>query len=120
MEDHADTARVLSRLLTRTGHAVQVAHTCHDALHLSGELPFDLLVSDLGLPDGSGTDVVGPFRLARGGQPCGAIALTGFGADEDVARARAAGFDEHLTKPVGFDHLQQTIAKVMGGVTTTV
>jgi signal transduction histidine kinase/CHASE1-domain containing sensor protein/ActR/RegA family two-component response regulator len=118
VEDHADTARVMGRLLTRAGHAVSVAHCVADALREMDRGPFDLLVSDLGLPDGSGTDVVRSFRDRPGnangnGHPLGAIALTGFGTEDDVNRTRAAGFDEHLTKPVAFDLLEKAIARVM-------
>ena len=115
VEDHADTAKVLARLLGRSGHAVRVAPTRADALRLAAGDAFDLLVSDLGLPDGSGIDIVGPFREAQSaaGVACGAIALTGFGAEDDVQRARAAGFDEHLTKPVAFDQLEQAIGRVL-------
>jgi signal transduction histidine kinase/CHASE1-domain containing sensor protein/ActR/RegA family two-component response regulator len=124
VEDHADTARVMARLLQKDGHAVAVAHTRADAIRVAAERPFDLLISDLGLPDGSGIDVVGPFRKSQAttagdaGGRCGAIALTGFGAEEDVNRALAAGFDEHLTKPVSFGHLQQAIGRVLAGVDT--
>ncbi len=112
VEDHADTARVLARLLTRSGHTVAIAHTVSGARAAVDDLgPFDLLISDLGLPDGSGTDVVAGFRRrqAHGG----AIALTGFGSEGDVTRTRAAGFDEHITKPVEFDHLRIAIGRVM-------
>ncbi len=118
VEDHVDTARVLARLLTRAGHAVSVAHTVAEGLAACDGAGFDLLVSDLGLPDGSGTDVVRGFRRRYGhggsdGRPVGAIALTGFGAEDDVSRTRTAGFDAHLTKPVAFDLLTATIRRVM-------
>ena len=118
VEDHVDTARVMSRLLTRAGHAVAVAHTVADAVRSAEDGTFDLLISDLGLPDGSGTDVARGFRRRHGtgtpAHPVGAIALTGYGTEADVHRTRSAGFDEHLTKPVAFDQLTVAIARAMG------
>ena len=114
VEDHADTARVLARLLGRAGHTVSVAGSVAEAAVLADGGRFDLLVSDLGLPDGSGTDVVRHFRQ-RFGDAGGAIALTGFGAEGDVRQTHEAGFDEHLTKPVAFDLLTAAIARVMAG-----
>ena len=70
---------------------------------------FDLLLSDIGLPDGSGMDVMrhmaAKFKVAG-------IALSGFGQDEDLRRSREAGFATHLTKPVNFQTLQSAIRKV--------
>ena len=71
---------------------------------------FDLLLSDLGLPDGSGLELMRALadRSIRG------IALSGFGMEEDIARSREAGFAEHLIKPVIFQSLQETIGRVLG------
>ena len=118
VEDHADTARVMGRLLTRAGHTVKVGHSVSEALRAADAEVFDLLVSDLGLPDGNGADVVRGFRERQhlgghGDRAVGAIALTGFGTEDDVQRTRTAGFDEHLTKPVTFELLEATIASVM-------
>jgi signal transduction histidine kinase/ActR/RegA family two-component response regulator len=118
VEDHVDTAKVMAKLLDRAGYKVAVAHSVADALRVTESDGFDLLISDLGLPDGSGTDVVAGFRRRHGSgtaeHPVGAIALTGFGTDDDVQRTRTAGFDEHLTKPVSFALLQSTIVRTMG------
>ncbi len=70
---------------------------------------FDVLVSDIGLPDGSGTDVMRAVR-ARGAVP--GIAMSGFGMEEDVRRSREAGFSEHLVKPVAFGKLKEAIRRV--------
>jgi CheY-like chemotaxis protein len=72
---------------------------------------FDLIISDLGLPDGSGLDVI---RQLDGRDAGRAIALTGYGMDADIAASRDAGFAEHLTKPVDLDQLQAAIARVAG------
>ena len=102
VEDHADTAGALADLLRNRGHRVAVAHTLAKGREAAralqeGDDPLDLIVSDLGLPDGSGLDLmremVDRYRL-RG------IALSGYGMDEDVRRSLEAGFVLHLTKPV--------------------
>ena len=115
VEDHADTARALTRLLDGLGYDVRVADGVQSALDLAAQADFDVLVSDLGLPDGSGLEVMRHLRETRSG-PRGAapvgIALTGYGMEEDVARSREAGFAEHITKPVNFDRLQQAIERV--------
>jgi CheY-like chemotaxis protein len=109
VEDHADTARVLARLLRGNGHKVSAAHTVAEALAAARSQPFDVLVSDLGLPDGTGIDLIREIRRQYGSMP--AVALTGFGMDDDVTRTREAGFDSHLTKPVNFARLEQAIQR---------
>jgi CheY-like chemotaxis protein len=105
VEDHEDTVRAMSWLLRRIGHDVSVARTVRDAVAEARQTPFDLLISDIGLPDGTGWDVIG--QMPRRDMP--AIALTGFGMEQDVARSLAAGFTEHLTKPVNFQKLEAVI-----------
>jgi signal transduction histidine kinase/ActR/RegA family two-component response regulator len=105
VEDHEDTVRAMSWLLRRIGHEVSVARTVRDAIAEANRTPFDLLISDIGLPDGTGWDVI--RQMPRRDMP--AIALTGFGMEQDVARSLAAGFTEHLTKPVNFQKLEAVI-----------
>jgi CheY-like chemotaxis protein len=111
VEDHADTARVLARLLRGNGHEVSTASSVEEALAVVRSGPFDVLISDIGLPDGTGIDLIhevrGQYHLKMP-----AVALTGFGMEEDVARTQEAGFNGHLTKPVNFAHLEQTIQRV--------
>ena len=109
VEDHADTARVMSRLLEKQGHRVSVAGTVAEAKSSFDAAPFDLLLSDIGLPDGTGIDVI---RHVRALSAIPAIALTGYGMEEDVAKCRDAGFTEHLTKPVNFQRLELAIARI--------
>jgi PAS domain S-box-containing protein len=112
VEDHEPTRRVMAKLLGGQGHRVTAAGTVAAAVRAAGGGAFDLLISDLGLPDGSGLDVVralGPRLAGR------AIALTGYGMDRDVAATEAAGFAAHLTKPVDVETLTATIARVIGG-----
>lgn len=107
VEDHEDTRRTLSRLITRWGHAVSTAASVAEALQLATEHRFDLLVSDLGLPDGHGNDLM---RELRKTSSIPGVAVSGFGTEDDVARSLAAGFDLHLAKPVGAQKLQAVIA----------
>jgi CheY-like chemotaxis protein len=104
----------MQRLLRKAGHDVETAPSVAAALRTfeAAETPFDLLISDLGLPDGSGHDLM--RELARRPNPIRAIALSGFGTEEDVQRSMAAGFAAHLTKPVPMATLRQMIAKVAG------
>jgi signal transduction histidine kinase/CheY-like chemotaxis protein/drug/metabolite transporter superfamily protein YnfA len=108
IEDHADSARTMARLLKSIGHTVQTAGTVAEAL-AAAQSPgtFDLIISDIGLPDGTGIDFLTQHR-----RHCftPAIALSGFGMEEDVRRSKAAGFSVHLPKPVNFEKLQQAIA----------
>jgi CheY-like chemotaxis protein len=109
VEDHRDTASVMSKVLTRSGHIVETAGSVHDAVGLA-EKPFDVIISDLGLPDGDGCDLM--RQLAGRGQGAPAIALSGLASEEDVRRCRDAGFVEHLAKPVDVNMLLTTIAQV--------
>ena len=110
VDDHADSLSVMSRLLTRRGYRVLLAASCLAALETARENRFDLIVSDLGLPDGSGLALLGRLR-----QFCDvpAIALSGYGMEENVRESRAAGYDEHLTKPIDFSLLLLTIGQLL-------
>jgi len=109
VEDHRDTRHTLSRLLTHFGHDVLVANSKQSALELLGAGKIDVLLCDVGLPDGSGYEVV---SQARRKQPIKAIAITGFGTEEDFRRSKEAGFDSHLVKPVDFHELQTVLDQV--------
>jgi PAS domain S-box-containing protein len=106
VEDHADTRHVMAMLLRSFGCVVSVAGTVKEAADLAGREQFDLLVSDIGLPDGTGLDVI---RLVSARQPVKAIAISGFGQEDDLRRSREAGFATHLTKPVNVKTLQEAI-----------
>lgn len=109
VEDHEDTARVLSRLLEKLGHHVRIADSVASALS-QADRPFDLLLSDIGLPDGSGNDIIRNLRQRHLDMP--AVALTGFGMEDDIVKSREAGFTDHLTKPVNFQRLQILVQKI--------
>jgi PAS domain S-box-containing protein len=106
VEDDPSTLRVMARLLGGFGHQVSTASGVKAALEMSERETFDLLISDIGLQDGSGLDVM--RELKRRHQLHG-IALSGFGMDEDVRRSREAGFDQHMTKPVSTEWLKKAI-----------
>ena len=112
VEDHGDTARIMSRLLSAQGHDVQSAADVATATKLAHEQSFDLLLSDLGLPDGSGLDLMRALR-AKGNTLPG-IALSGYGQEKDIEASRAAGFIIHLVKPVNLSKLKDEIAKAVG------
>ncbi len=109
VEDHFDTLRVLSRLLERWGYEVKCADRVARALELAEREPFDLLVSDIGLPDGDG---LGIMRQVRARYGIRGIALSGFGTEEDLRQSRAAGFEEHLTKPVAMEALHAAVERL--------
>jgi signal transduction histidine kinase/CheY-like chemotaxis protein len=106
VEDHADTRQVLVHLLTASGCAVTAAGSVAEARQAVDCGSFDVLVSDIGLPDGTGIDVM---CYVRDRQPVSGIALTGFGQEADRTRTREAGFQAHLTKPVDFRTLLRAI-----------
>jgi len=110
VEDHLDTARVLGRILKNAGFDVSHAANVAEALALAAERRFDLLISDVGLPDGSGLDLMKGLRDAQGLR---GIALSGFGTEEDVIASREAGFAAHLTKPVDWERLRKEIERLV-------
>jgi CheY-like chemotaxis protein len=109
VEDHDDTLRSMKMLLTRLGYEVLSAENMTDALRISEEQHFDILLSDIGLPDGTGLELLRRLRTKRNIK---ALALSGFGMDEDVERSYEAGFADHLTKPVSIDRLQAAISQL--------
>ena len=109
VEDHSDTRQALSRLLSRFGHEISVADRAQNALNMIDSKQFDVVLCDIALPDGNGYDVI---AQAKRRQPVKAVALTGFGATEDIERGREAGFDFHLTKPVDFHELRAVLGQI--------
>jgi len=114
VEDHADTGRAMSRLLTRAGHTVEFAENAANAMALFQLRHFDLLISDLGLPDESGLDLMRKLRYQRPGLV--GICLSGYGTEDDLRDCREAGFTEHITKPVDMSRLRAAIARATSKV----
>ncbi len=106
VEDHQDTRRTLSRLLTHFGHNVVTADNVEGAMAIMASNNIETVLCDIGLPDGSGYEVAAQAR-AHGGIK--AVALTGFGTEQDVQRSKEAGFDFHLVKPINFQELQTVL-----------
>jgi PAS domain S-box-containing protein len=106
VEDHADTAAAMADLLELMGHRVTVAGTVASALATAESGGFDLVVSDLGLPDGTGQDLMRELVRRHGLK---GIALSGYGMEEDVRKSLEAGFETHLTKPVDFQALKTAL-----------
>ena len=109
VEDHRDTRHALSRLLTHFGHQTSVADGMRRALEMMASNEFDLVLCDIGLPDGTGYDVISKAKAER---PIKAVAITGFGTEEDIRRSKAAGFDFHLVKPVDLQELRTVLEQV--------
>lgn len=109
VEDHADTLRTLQRLLTSAGYEVHGAGSVAAAMELAERGAFDVVVSDLGLPDGDGYELMRRIAALR---EVPGIAMSGYGMEEDVQRSLAAGFSEHLTKPVQLSALKNAIARL--------
>jgi len=103
VEDDADTAEGLQLLLQEAGFQVRVAGSLGDAKRLFRERPSDILVTDVGLPDGSGLDLLGALRQLHPGLR--AIVLSGYGMEEDVTRSHSLGFAEHFVKPLNLNRV---------------
>jgi two-component system CheB/CheR fusion protein len=113
VEDHAGTARALSLLLGREGYNVRVAGSVAAGIRAADEGTFDLLLCDLQLPDGTCLDLMRLLQARLGRQVIG-IAMSGHGSPADRERSLAAGFVEHLVKPLSFEQLEAAILRVCG------
>lgn len=111
VEDHEPTRAPLTRLLVRRGYDVVAVGSAEAALAAAADAKFDLVLSDIGLPDSDGFELMRTLRERHGSV---GIALTGYGMDQDLARSSEAGFIEHLTKPVNVAVLDRALAKALG------
>jgi signal transduction histidine kinase len=109
VEDHADTGLMMKLLLKGFGHTVRYESTVEAAKSAASKENFDLLISDVGLPDGTGMDLM---RELSGRYDLKGIALTGYGMEEDIRQCREAGFIEHFTKPIDPERLREAIDRV--------
>jgi PAS domain S-box-containing protein len=109
VEDHQDSADILSQLLVFHDYDVGVARTMEEAISVANHGVFDLLISDIRLPDGSGLELM---RRLQSSHPIRGIAISGFGTEDDMRRSREAGYDTHLTKPVDINRLLDAIERV--------
>ncbi|MGO8766234.1 MAG: ATP-binding protein [Limisphaerales bacterium] len=109
VEDHETTRVVLSQLLTRRNYRVISADSIGKAREIARQNKFDFLISDIGLPDGNGNDLMNELREDYGLK---GIAVTGYGMEEDIERGRAAGFITHLIKPVRIQSLENALTAI--------
>ncbi len=112
VEDNATNLMVMRRMLSdRLGHRVVTAGSFQEAvsaLRSHAADAFDMVVCDIGLPDGNGLDLMPHIRASH--PHARAVALTGYGTDDDILRSKAAGFELHLTKPVSLAQLERALA----------
>ena len=111
VDDHRDTCLGMKMLLERRGYQISVAHSAEQAVAKANAEQFDLVISDIGLPGRSGYDLMRELRESKGMR---GIALSGYGTEHDVNKARDAGFSEHLTKPINFERLEEAILIILG------
>jgi PAS domain S-box-containing protein len=109
IEDHEATRNALRQLLQRRKYQVKAAASVTEAQSYVAQESFDLVVSDIGLPDGDGASLMAELRDRFGLK---GIALTGYGMDHDISRCQAAGFVTHLTKPVRIESLEAALAEL--------
>jgi signal transduction histidine kinase/CheY-like chemotaxis protein len=109
VDDNQAATETLGKLLEFKGHAVRFAHDGRSTLKAAEEFDPHVIMLDIGLPDMSGYDVARLLRQERG-HDFALVAITGYGQDDDKSRAKTAGFDHHLTKPVGIAELEKTLA----------
>jgi CheY-like chemotaxis protein/anti-sigma regulatory factor (Ser/Thr protein kinase) len=116
VEDHKPTLVTLEKLLLRRGHRVISASSAETALQHAASETFELVISDIGLPDRTGYELMKELRDNHGLK---GIAMSGYGADADRAQSRVAGFIIHLTKPVDIASLEEAINRISGGSPST-
>lgn len=110
VEDHEDTALLLGRILEVHGYRVHIAHSITNAFEIFLREKIDCVISDIGLPDGHGTELMTKISANR---RIPGIALSGFGMEHDVDRSHSAGFSHHLTKPVDWPKLEEVLKMVL-------
>ena len=109
VEDHEDTRTAMERHLRDLKHKVHSARSAHEALELASQHEFDLVLSDLGLPDKSGLELMSKLRDRFGLR---GIAISGYGMKEDIERSHESGFIYHLIKPIDPNRLSDVIREI--------
>lgn len=111
VENHQDTLDAIKMFLEAQGHAVEAALDMKSALKHAPQTEFDVLISDIGLPDGDGWELAKKLREKIPGLK--AIAMSGYGMRADLDRSQAAGFSAHLVKPFGPAELDAALKKIL-------
>jgi CheY-like chemotaxis protein len=112
VENHQDTLDAIKMFLEAQGHTVEIAPDMKSALKLAPKTKFDVMISDIGLPDGDGWQLMERLREEIPGLK--AIAMSGYGMRADLAKSEAAGYAAHIVKPFGPMELDAALKKVMG------
>ena len=113
VDDNPDTTMLLEFALKRRGRDVVTAGGVQEALAVARTQKIDLLVSDIGLRDGSGHDLMRQLRALDPDAPVRGIAISGHGGSDDLANSEKAGFAMHLVKPVSLDALEAAVARML-------
>lgn len=111
-DDDKDTAKMLSLILTTFGNQVRRAHDGQEAIETAAAFAPDVMLMDIGMPKLDGCEVARQIRGQEWGRKMVLVALTGWGQEEDKQRSAAAGFDQHLLKPIGIAELQNLLASI--------
>jgi two-component system, chemotaxis family, CheB/CheR fusion protein len=112
VDDNEDAANSLAMILKLGGHETASVYTAVDALQRAADFRPDVVLLDIGLPGMDGYEVAQKMRELPGLRDIRLVAVTGYGRSDDRLRARDAGFDDHLTKPVEFAILERTLAGI--------
>lgn len=110
VDDHQDTAELTAMVLANHGHDVKVAYDGQSALALALEFRPQMALLDLSLPDMDGYQLASLMRAAPSLSDCLLVAISGYCSEQDRARSRALGFENHLAKPLSVDGLLEAIA----------
>jgi two-component system CheB/CheR fusion protein len=113
VDDSLDTILALGMLIRLSGAIVSTASSGAEALSVLSESPFDVLVSDVSMPDMSGLDLMRAVRALPAGRELVAVACSGFSRQLDAQRALAAGFDAQLPKPLSLGDLESTVGRLL-------
>lgn len=112
VDDSEDTLAMLDQLLKLSGANVTSATNGAEALRIASEREFDVILSDISMPEMDGFEFLHRLRQIKERQHIPVIAITGFGRTDDIERARAAGFHSHLTKPLNLDVLAEILQEL--------
>jgi CheY-like chemotaxis protein len=113
VDDNPDTTMLLEFALKRRGRDVVTASGVKEAMEVARTQKVDLLVSDIGLRDGNGHDLMRQIRALAPTAPIRGIAISGHGGTEDLEQSQAAGFAMHLVKPVSLDALEAAVVRIL-------
>jgi CheY-like chemotaxis protein len=100
VDDVSDVTDMLSVLMTHAGYQVSTASSAHEAISLARENRFDMIISDIGMPEMNGYELAEALRSLPGYESVPMVAVTGYSMFDDRSRSLKAGFNEHVTKPI--------------------